>query len=64
MNKPTARQAARIEQGIREHQQLLDKELRYSADLQKPAYVASLNASIARLQNMLATGAGLPVFAA
>jgi hypothetical protein len=43
-----------------ETQAIIDKELRYSEDLQKPEYLAKYRAHLAKLERMLETGEGLP----
>jgi hypothetical protein len=57
---PTRQQAARIRQAMAETQAIIDKELRYSVDLQKPEYLAKYRAHLAKLERMLETGEGLP----
>jgi len=57
---PTASQATRIRQAMAETQAIIDKELRYSEDLQKPEYLAKYRVHLAKLQLMLETGEGLP----
>jgi hypothetical protein len=56
----TQEQRRRIEQAMAETQAIIDKELRYSEDLQKPEYLAKYRAHLAKLQLMLETGEGLP----
>ena len=43
----------RIQESIKHHQRLLDKELSYSKDLQNQETLDRYNANIAKLQNML-----------
>jgi hypothetical protein len=61
MNKlPTPWQAAKIQSGIRETKRLIKKELSYSPDLQKKAYIQELYKHLNKLDYMLLTGEGLP----
>lgn len=49
----TKKQVIRVEDAKRQHVQLLNKELAYSADLQKGWYIAELRANIAKLDKMI-----------
>jgi hypothetical protein len=61
MNKlPTLWQVAKIQAGIKETKRLIEKEMSYSPDLRKPAYLMELYAHMSKLDNMLLTGEGLP----
>lgn len=62
MNKlPTVQEARKIRQAIAEWDRLIQKEERYSKDLQKADYLNGLYTQKNKLQVMLDTGEGLPV---
>lgn len=60
MPLPTPHQSRKIDDGIKETNRLITKEEKYSLDLQKKDYLASLYAHLTRLNKMLETGEGLP----